>query len=327
MLWEVDIYPARRANRTARRRRVARGRGRTWHLPRDLQVVAAHGYLIETASFARRRSSDAAARAVGRPRGRNDGRGAGRRPGAFRLPPAAARTLVHVLPKPGVMDPVAQSALAAIADFGVAGRSGAHAAKVLDRRLSDDAAATALRARCWPTTRSSRSIVGPLPFERLELGSRVSISSSSPCRCASWTTTALLKLSREGQLYLSLAEMQTIQAHFRELGRDPTDVELETIAQTWSEHCSHKTLAGRIAYRDEHGERRFENMLKETIFAATQKIRQQLGDDDWCVSVFKDNAGVVRFDDAVQRRASRSKRTTIPRPWSLTAARTPASAA
>ena len=106
-----------------------------------------------------------------------------------------------------------------------------------------------------------------------------------------------MRLSREGQLYLQLAEMQTIRQHFRDLGRDPTDVELETIAQTWSEHCSHKTLAGRIAYRDEHGERQFENMLKETIFAATQKIREQLGSDDWCVSVFEDNAGVVRFDE------------------------------
>jgi phosphoribosylformylglycinamidine synthase len=74
-------------------------------------------------------------------------------------------------------------------------------------------------------------------------------------------------------------------------------VELETLAQTWSEHCSHKTLAGRIAYRDENGERNFENMLKETIFAATQEIRQQLGEQDWCVSVFEDNAGIVRFDD------------------------------
>ena len=42
--------------------------------------------------------------------------------------------------------------------------------------------------------------------------------------------------------------MQTIQAHFRDLGRDPTDVELETLAQTWSEHCSHKTLKGRIDF-------------------------------------------------------------------------------
>ena len=41
----------------------------------------------------------------------------------------------------------------------------------------------------------------------------------------------------------------------------------------------------------------FDNMLKETIFAATQKIRERLGSDDWCVSVFEDNAGVVRFDD------------------------------
>ncbi|MGC4006846.1 MAG: hypothetical protein QM811_28450 [Pirellulales bacterium] len=58
--------------------------------------------------------------------------------------------------------------------------------------------------------------------------------------------------------------------YFRELGRDPTDVELETVAQTWSEHCSHKTLAGRVRYRDEKASVRFENMLKETIFAATR---------------------------------------------------------
>ncbi|MEI8241012.1 MAG: AIR synthase related protein, partial [Actinomycetota bacterium] len=108
---------------------------------------------------------------------------------------------------------------------------------------------------------------------------------------------ALTRLSREGQLYLSLVEMQTIQTHFRGLDRDPTDIELETVAQTWSEHCSHKTLAGRIRYRDDQGERTFQNMLKETIFAATQQIRKGLGERDWCVSVFSDNAGVIRFDD------------------------------
>ncbi len=74
-------------------------------------------------------------------------------------------------------------------------------------------------------------------------------------------------------------------------------MELETLAQTWSEHCSHKTLAGPIAYEDEKGPRQFRNMLRETIFAATEKIRADLGPDDWCVSVFEDNAGVVRFDD------------------------------
>jgi phosphoribosylformylglycinamidine synthase len=70
-------------------------------------------------------------------------------------------------------------------------------------------------------------------------------------------------------------------------------VELETLAQTWSEHCSHKTLKGQIDFDG----RRINNLLKETIFGATQEIRRRLGVDDWCVSVFEDNAGVVRFDD------------------------------
>jgi len=55
----------------------------------------------------------------------------------------------------------------------------------------------------------------------------------------------LQKLSREGHLFLSLAEMKAVQAYYREQGREPTDVELETIAQTWSEHCVHKTLKRR----------------------------------------------------------------------------------
>lgn len=107
----------------------------------------------------------------------------------------------------------------------------------------------------------------------------------------------LQQISRSGGLSLTLVEMQTIQQHFRSLDRDPTDIELETIAQTWSEHCSHKTLAGKIEYTDDNGTQHFDNMLKETIFAATQTIRRELADDDWCVSVFKDNAGIVKFDD------------------------------
>ncbi len=139
-------------------------------------------------------------------------------------------------------------------------------------------------------------VVGPLTIRHLDLGSPYRFCLTTvPIR--TMDDAALQTLSRQGQLYLSLVEMQTIQAHFRQLERDPTDAELETIAQTWSEHCSHKTLTGRIRYRDETGERMFQNMLKETIFAATQKIRQDLGPDDWCVSVFRDNAGIIRFDD------------------------------
>src|SRR5208282_2956814 len=101
------------------------------------------------------------------------------------------------------------------------------------------------------------------------------------------------KLSREGHLFLSLAEMKAIQSYYREQGREPTDIELETLAQTWSEHCSHKTLKGKIDFDG----RRIDNLLKETIFGATQEIRRRLGANDWCISVFEDNAGVVRFND------------------------------
>jgi phosphoribosylformylglycinamidine synthase subunit PurSL len=103
---------------------------------------------------------------------------------------------------------------------------------------------------------------------------------------------ALLKTSRDGGLSLSLVEMKTIRAHFVQKGRDPTDVELETIAQTWSEHCGHKTLKGRTRYRGPDGEAYFENLLKETIARATAEI-----DAPWCLSVFKDNAGIISFDD------------------------------
>ncbi|MEK6798774.1 MAG: AIR synthase-related protein [Planctomycetota bacterium] len=108
----------------------------------------------------------------------------------------------------------------------------------------------------------------------------------------------LRRLSRDGHLFLSLDEMRAIQTHYAKLGRDPTDLELETLAQTWSEHCVHKTLRGAIDYRgDGFGtegtiEVRFENLLKETIAAATHALQR-----DWCLSVFVDNAGVIALDD------------------------------
>ncbi len=109
---------------------------------------------------------------------------------------------------------------------------------------------------------------------------------------------ALAKLSRSGHLFLSMGEMQTIRDHFVALGRDPTDLELETLAQTWSEHCVHKTLKSAFDYSgDDFGrpgrvEVGFDNLLKETIVAATEGLNR-----DWCLSVFVDNAGVIAFDD------------------------------
>jgi phosphoribosylformylglycinamidine synthase len=98
---------------------------------------------------------------------------------------------------------------------------------------------------------------------------------------------ALMKLSTDGCLSLNLVEMHAIQAHYREAGREPTACELETIAQTWSEHCKHKTFAGVIEMDGE----RIDNLLKTTIKRATDEL-----DKPWCISVFHDNAGIIEFD-------------------------------
>lgn len=211
-------------------------------------------------------------------------------------------TLVNVLPKPGVMDPVANSTLSAARDSGwpvdavrtlrkfwLSGIDGDRLDPICRKALSNESV--------------EQVVTGPLEIDGLGVGSAYRFALVTvPIRESD--DDGLATLSREGQLYLTPVEMRTIRDHFVELGRDPTDVELETIAQTWSEHCSHKTLAGRIRYRGPGADgrpggeqRQFENMLKETIFAATETIRRRLGPDDWCVSVFRDNAGVVTFDD------------------------------
>ncbi len=96
--------------------------------------------------------------------------------------------------------------------------------------------------------------------------------------------------SRRGPLALSLSAMKVIRAHFKNLDRNPTDVELEALAQTWSEHCKHTIFADPL---DEVGDGIYHRYIK----GATQKIRKQKGKKDFCVSVFKDNSGAIAFDD------------------------------
>jgi phosphoribosylformylglycinamidine synthase len=123
----------------------------------------------------------------------------------------------------------------------------------------------------------------------------------------------LTKLSRDAHLFLSLEEMRAIRDEYRRLGREPRDIELETLAQTWSEHCVHKTLKSTVRFEtlDEDdpilyqgrpgvvpnpdGSFTIQNLLKSTVAAATFKLI----DDgiDWTLSVFKDNSGVVEFDE------------------------------
>lgn len=111
------------------------------------------------------------------------------------------------------------------------------------------------------------------------------------------TDDEMMRLSQDGMLALNLEEMRSIRRHFSAIGRDPTDVEMETLAQTWSEHCKHKVFNGVIDYVSGRKTERIDNLFARTIRKATEDIRRQKGDADRCVSVFVDNAGIIEFDD------------------------------
>ena len=119
----------------------------------------------------------------------------------------------------------------------------------------------------------------------------------------------LMKISREGILSLSLEEMQAIKEHFSRpeiveqrkkvgLGKNPTDAELESIAQTWAEHCKHKIFNAVIDYIDcETGKKeRIDSLFNKYIKGPSEKISEKI---PWVVSSFKDNAGVVRFNERI----------------------------
>jgi len=124
----------------------------------------------------------------------------------------------------------------------------------------------------------------------------------------------VLALSQERLLALNAGEAEAIRAHFadarvqvlrRSLGLGPgagatqvTDVELEVIAQTWSEHCKHKIFNADIVYTDEHGRTEtIRSLYKTYIQGTTERVRKALGAGDFCQSVFTDNAGVIKFDE------------------------------
>jgi phosphoribosylformylglycinamidine synthase len=282
MLWEIEISPK---GRDAERDRVCEEYDLLTHSRGGAGLVtrSARGYLVEgpldrplAERLLRELLVDALAE-TGRLGGLNEG--------------ADGDRLATVLLKPGVMDPAALSVADAARDLGLPVES-----VRTFRRYYGPPPPPERRELLFRKVLANEAIEqvvdGPLALEHLTFGAPYHFRLVTvPLR--QLDDDALVALSREGQLALDLAEMRAVQAHFRELGRDPTDAELETLAQTWSEHCSHKTLKGQIDFDGRH----YHNLLKETIFAATQEVRRRLGPDDWCVSVFEDNAGVVRFDE------------------------------
>jgi phosphoribosylformylglycinamidine synthase len=222
--------------------------------------------------------------------------------------PAAADALIEVHPLPGVMDPDAEAVEAAIRTM-LGAEVQVRTARRYDMYGVD--AATARRVAEGSLANPVIHAIHEEPYlpEAFPAGSRYRLKVAQIV-IESMDDRALASLSRDAHLFLSVPEMKAIQAEFRRLGRDPREIELETIAQTWSEHCVHKTLKSQITYRgpdaeawssrpghdlNADGSLTISNLLKATVVAATEKLMADgIG---WCLSVFVDNAGVVAFDD------------------------------
>ncbi|MFC1941998.1 phosphoribosylformylglycinamidine synthase subunit PurL [Chloroflexota bacterium] len=199
-------------------------------------------------------------------------------------PPPDDAHLVEVAYNPGVMDPVVESVRKGINDLGI---------------VTVEAVRTAKRYLLW----------GELPKETLQsicdkllvnsvvqhiVASKEAVALPSTTYKFELETIDILNMSddelmdlSQNRFWLNLSEMRHIQDYYRKLGRNPTDVELETLAQTWSEHCIHKTFKSRIKM----GEQTIDNLMKSTIMRVTEELKKP-----WCLSVFRDNAGVIDFD-------------------------------
>ncbi|MEQ8216119.1 MAG: AIR synthase-related protein, partial [Smithellaceae bacterium] len=125
---------------------------------------------------------------------------------------------------------------------------------------------------------------------------------------ASLDADALIKISQEKLLALNLDEMQELQRYYQNpdviknrkkvgLNENITDVELECLAQTWSEHCKHKIFNSQITYTTSGAKLTIDSLFKTYIKGSTAQVRKNKGKKDFCLSVFVDNAGVIKFND------------------------------
>lgn len=217
-----------------------------------------------------------------------------------KAPSARPGRCIEVHLKPGVMDPVASSTERAMAAMGVPGAVRTGRAYRFDQELKTDQLQTIARRAL------ANGVIESVHFEpylpRVFATGRVEPFQLKHVNVCNLSDDELVKLSRSGHLFLSLVEMQAIRSYFQSQYREPTDIELETLAQTWSEHCVHKTLKSAVDVTVKNGDgetighRHYGNLIKETIFQSTVELidRQKR---DFCLSIFKDNAGVIAFDD------------------------------
>ena len=197
--------------------------------------------------------------------------------------------VVEIFHNPGVMDPVETSVLKAVRDMNVPELEEVRTAKKYLITGSISKSQVRKLAEKLLYNKVIQHTVDPDDIhEVLESDVQDYVFNLCSVNLLEADDDTLQTISKDGQLSLTLEEMLTIKDYFTKLGRNPTDCELEVLAQTWSEHCKHKTLCGLIEYNGEI----IDNLLKKTIMKATKDL-----DKPWCVSVFHDNAGIIEFDE------------------------------
>lgn len=192
--------------------------------------------------------------------------------------------VVEVAYNAGVTDPVRDSVMKAIRDMGILNvRAVAIAKRYLIRGEVSQAELDTLAGRLLMN-----------PIVQHVVNEELNQFPENPQYTFEYIKVPFLNASLEDmekarkQFGFTNQEFEVILDYFRKAGRDPIDVELETLAQTWSEHCVHKTFKGKFNYEGNI----IDNLLKSTIFKATQELNKP-----WCLSVFEDNAGVIEFDN------------------------------
>jgi phosphoribosylformylglycinamidine synthase II len=203
--------------------------------------------------------------------------------------PAGDLLAFEVAPLPGVTDPTAATVIAAAARLGIAVERATSARRVVfENQQMDPSVAEQIVNRIVTNPvieRCSRGTLEPLALDDAATASVAEVIAVRGC-----TEDELRELGIERSLALDPHELLVIQDHFAREGRDPTDVELETLAQTWSEHCAHKSFRATISTPE--GDR--ELSLMAALRATTESI-----DAPFVRSSFVGNAGIISYHEGV----------------------------
>ncbi len=206
-----------------------------------------------------------------------------------------ANVTVEVALRPGVTDPVAAQLVRAAHELGLAGvhRAATGARYLLSGLTGEQARELTRRLMANPTIQrwSLGAIAPSFPQEAASSGEVVTIC------LRGLSDPELLAVSTSRRAALDLAEMKAVQSWFQSEGRDPTDVEFEAIAQTWSEHCGHKTFKAMIQVEYGGSNNHSSPLMIDSLFKTFIKSATDTIGAPWVRSAFVDNAGILDFDD------------------------------